>query len=251
MVNFRRKRGPDGAGNKPGFFLSGLVLAVFWASAVPCSGFDWGISGAELDLGFRGEHNRNMYFSWDLAASGFVELNGFLGFGAGLAAGQIWDIATVDAYAFAEAAPPFFRPYAPLTVGLAYIYNGLPAYETYAHTLLPQAGLDWRYLGGRLGLTLRYTRFGGSQVLAERILAYSAYLNFYHTEEAEVGIRVANFGNFFSNNLGSYFYAFYNRFRLNRRIGLLNELRIDLSGTSAYPTSIYGMSFRGGVIIIW
>jgi hypothetical protein len=231
--------------------MNGLRRIIFCLLILPVPAFALELSGVELGLTVHPEYNRSMYFSWDAGVFGLLELNRSFVFEGGLALGQIWDIMDIDAHVSGEFAFPFLRDYVPMNVKLAYIYNGMPDYETHIHTLLPLFSINWRWLGGSLGQTLRFTRFAGNPALFEPILAYRVYVNFYHTEESEVGISLANFDDYAANNLGAYFYVFYNRVRLNPLVSLSNELRIDISGTSAYPTSIYGMSYRGGVIFTW
>jgi hypothetical protein len=228
-----------------------LILALLLTPAPFLQGFDGEISKRELGFGFHPEYNRSMHFSWDFSAFGLVEFRRMLSFGAGLAAGQSWDIAEVDAYLFAEIASPFFRDYVPLSIKAAYIYNGLPGYETHIHTLLPLASLSWKWFGAALGGTLRFTRFAGDPVLFEPILAYSFYANFYNAGEAVMGIRLANFDDFSGNNMGSYFFGLYSCLRLTPRAAIAGELKIDMSGNVGRITSVYGISIREGVVFSW
>lgn len=129
--------------------------------------------------------------------------------------GQSWDILTLDAYGFTEAAVPFFRKYVPVNLKFAYTYNGLPDYETHIHTMLPLIQAGWRYFGFSIGETLRFTHFSDGPALFEPILTLT------------------------------------NRFRLTPLISIAGEMKIDISGNVGHLTSVYGLSFREGMIFTW
>jgi hypothetical protein len=180
-----------------------------------------------------------------------VELNDTLIVKGGLTAGQVWDITAVNTHLSAEYRFPFFRKFLPLNLKAAYIYNGWPAWETYVHTLLPLAGLEWRYFGIFAGPALRYTFFAGDPPFFEPILAYSLYVNFYHTDDARIGMGFSNFDDFSAGNLASYSFSLNSRFRLTRLVSISGEVAIAMSGNVGRLTSVYGISCTQGIIFTW
>ena len=213
-------------------------------------GFELKATRAETALFFRPEYNLNFRFTWDIALFGSLELNELLILNGGIAAGQIRDIAAIDAHGSAEIRFPFLK-LVPLSLKAAYIYNGLPAYNTHIHSLLPLAAIEWRYFGVSAGYLFRYTFFSGNPVLFEPILAYRLFVNFFNTDNVFAGISLENYDDFFADNLGFYSIGLYNRFRLTQLISASSELEINISGNVGRITSIYGLTCKCGIIFTW
>lgn len=216
---------------------------------IPLHGIE--LSGAEFGLGFHPEYTRSFHYSWDFFAFGRLELNDSFFLGAGIAAGKTWDVFDIDAYAFTEFAFPFFRKYLPVNVKFSYIYNGLPAYQTHIHTLLPVFSVNWRWLGFSAGETLRFTCFGGGPAIFEPILAYSVYVSPFNSPGADIRISLANFDDFTANNLGSYFFALNSRFAVGSFVSISSELKVAVSGNVGRITSVYGISVKQGIVFRW
>jgi hypothetical protein len=214
-------------------------------------GFDLSVTEARLGLGINPEYNRSFYYSWDIAAFGSVELNKSFVLWSGVSMGQTRDIFDINIQASAEYIVPFFRPYVPLHLKFAYIYNGLPDYKTDIHTLLPTVSLKWRWLGGSIGYTLRYTSFDSEPPLSETILAYSMYVSFYNTEKTAIWLSLANFSDFVSRNLGSYSFYLNNRFSITELIDITSEMEIAVSGNVGHIASVYGIALKEGIVFKW
>lgn len=213
-------------------------------------GLNLKITNAETGLLCHTEYNVSMHFSWDIAAIGMLELNDLLNFKCGVAVGQSWDIAAVDAYGSIEFHFPF-PGYIPLRIRTAYIYNGFPSYQIHTHTLIPLASLTWRYFGVSAGYKLRFTTSSTGPVLFEPIMAFSVFAYFLNTKSHIVGIGLANYDDFAGNNFSSYFFMLNNRSMLTEKIAISNELKVDISGNVGHLTSVYGISYRVGIIFKW
>ncbi|MFP3042139.1 hypothetical protein LQZ19_10020 [Treponema primitia] len=226
-----------------------LLLCLFFIKNA--YGFDISITRAELGFGIIPEYNRSFYYSWDIMTTGSVEFNKNFILGSGVSMGQVEDIFDINTYINAEYGFPFFRPYVPMVLKIAYIYNGLPEYETHIHTLLPTFSFKWRYFGGSIGSTLRFTTFDKNPAIFEPIIAYSAYLNFYNTDDAVIGIGLSNYDDFNAANLGSYSFNLNNRIRITNLISLSNVVEIAMSGNVGHIVSVYGISYGGMIIFKW
>jgi hypothetical protein len=183
-----------------------------------------------------------------MAVSGLLELNGCFTLSGGTALGKIRGEQDINAFVATGYDIPFFRPYFPLHLQFAYIYNNV--FETSTHTLLPTASLQWRYFGFFLGPTLRFTNFNGNY-LRESTPAFRAYINFYNTEKATGGISLGNTDIFEARHQGAYSFYLYNRFGISRRISIANEVEVAISGNVGRITSIYGLAVKQGVIFTW
>jgi len=208
------------------------------------------ITEAEAGFLLHPEYNSSMHFSWDAGISAMIELNKLLVLKGGIAIGQSWDILALDTYVSAEYRIPFFN-YIPISFKIAFINNSLPAYKINTSSLIPLTVLTWRYFDASVGCNMRFTSFVEGPVLFELILAYSFAVNLFNAENHLVRLVFANYDDFKANNLGANFLKLQNRFRLTGNICISNELRIDISGNVGRLNSIYGISYRIGVIYKW
>jgi hypothetical protein len=213
-------------------------------------GFVLSLTNTDMEIAFLPEYNRGFYYSWDISASGLLELNDCFTLSGGIALGKIRGEAAASVFSTAGYGLPFpfFRPYFPLHLNAAYMYNHLVEVST--HILLPTASIQWRYFGFFLGPTMRFTNFGGDS-LFEAAPAFLAYLNFYNTERATSGISLGNIGDFDVRNLGAYSFYLYNRFSIIKRIAITSEMEVAVSGNVGRITSVYGIAFKQGVVFTW
>jgi len=208
------------------------------------------ITEAEASFLLHPEYNSSMHFSWDAGISAMIEINKLLILKGGITIGQSWDILALDTYVSAEYRIPFFN-FIPISLKTAFIYNGLPSYKINTSSLIPLAALTWRYFDASVGCKLRFTSFTEGPVLFEPIFAYSFAVNLYNAENHLVRIVFANYDDFTANNLEAYIFKLQNRSRLTGNIYISNELKIDISGNVWELISVYGISYRIGVIYKW
>jgi hypothetical protein len=222
-----------------------LIFLVLGGTAY---GFGISLTKAELECAFLPEYNRSFHYSWDMAASGLLELNGCFTFSGGITLGKIRGEQNTGAFTAADYGLPFFRSYFPLHVKFAYMYNAV--FEVPSHTLLPTLSVQWRYCCFFLGPAMRYTIFDGNS-LFEPVTAFLVYVNFYNTERAVAGISLGNTDDFEVRHQGAYSFYLYNRFSVAKRISIASEMELALSGNVGRITSVYGLTFKQGVIFTW
>jgi hypothetical protein len=85
---------------------------------------------------------------------------------------------------------------------------------------------------------------------------FSGFVDFYQTDKIRIGMGCANFDNFLAGNMGSYFLEFYSLIRLAkpetlRRLSLINEIRIEQTGSVGLDSNFYGIAYRGGLVCRW
>jgi hypothetical protein len=224
------------------------ALFIFLFLLTGTLGFSLSLTGAEIEAAFRPEYNKSFYYSWDMAVSGSLELNGAFTFSGGIAQGKIRGEPATSLFAAAGYGLPFFRSYFPLNLKAVYMYNSV--FEQSTHILLPTVSMQWRYFGFFLGSTLRFTIIDEDS-LFEPSPAYLAYVNFFNTEEASGGIGLGNIGEFDVRNRGAYSFYLYNRFGVTKRISVTSGMEIAISGNVGHIASVYGMAFKQGVIFTW
>lgn len=202
----------------------------------------------EADFTFRGEYNRTLIFSSGFSALSAFELNGRYIFKGGLALGSAGDGLDIKMCIHGGIGPLFKMP---LYIILAYIYNGLPEYETHQHTLLPFISVKGRLAGIAIGPSLQFTGFFDEKALFEYILSFSAYFNFINNEKILIGIDIANFNDFYAGLMGSYSLSLNSLIRLNEKWSLINVIELLQSGSSVLAANFYGIAYRGGVRLAW
>ncbi|MDR1908739.1 MAG: hypothetical protein LBQ35_02365 [Spirochaetaceae bacterium] len=219
------------AGNLQGFALSPVEL--------------------EFGAGTAQNHNRGFYYFWSVNSFFSAEFDESLMLYCAATLGQRAGIFDLGSTLSVEYGLPFLRPYVPLFLKSAYLYQGLPAWETHIHTLISTAALKWKRAGFSLGYTLRWTNFTTGPVLFEPVIAYMAYLTFFKAGDTVIGARISNFGDSYADNLASFHVALDNEFELGKRIRITCGFEVLLSGNVGHIVSVYGVSFREGIIFKW
>ena len=206
------------------------------------------ITDRELVFYFSPEYNRAFNFCWDISAISALTLNNRYTVRGGLAPGMVGNTPFLKGFAGGEAALPFNIP---LHIGLNYNYNSLPEYENHIHSLPLLASLKWDRAGGSLGVNFRFTSFQSGPPAFEPVLTVLVYVNIINSDSVRLGLKIANFDDFFYGNFGSYFLNFNSTVRLNEKLSLINEIDIRQSGSIALAANFYGFVYRGGVVFSW
>jgi hypothetical protein len=225
--------------------LAGLLLLLLFQNAygleAPDSAREF---GAELKL----QYNLGFAYCTDFSVFGFLECNRFLLLGGGISAERIGNVFVINSFLSCRFSLPF---YTPLNVRLVGLYNGLPEYKTNIHTILPLAGLEWKYFGFSAGASLRFTGFWDDILLFEILPAYSVHVMFINFKKVQAGIEWANFSDYESGNLGSYVYRLKSRIRITDRLAVTSNFEILISGSISRIISVYGYAYKGGIIYSW
>ena len=225
-----------------------FFLLVFLLLLQNLQALDIQITGKEAGFDFRGEYNRALLFLMDFSAFGVMELNDRYTVKGGLSLGNMEDGVDIKTFTKGGIGPLFGTP---LRFDLAYIYNGLPAYETHTHTLLPVASFNGRWAGIAIGTGLRFTRFFGEPSFFESMLSFSVYVNFIDKEKLRIGMSWANFNDFFAGTMGSYSLGLNSAVTLNEQWSLANDIELLQSGGGTLAANFYGIVYRGGVRFTW
>ena len=206
------------------------------------------ITGNEFDFFIRGEYNRALIYSVEFSMLNAVELNELITIKGGLALGNTGSGVDIKTHTQGRIGPLFNRPF---YVSLAYVYNGLPAYETHTHILLPV----FSFLGQRAGITIgpsfRFNRFFGEVTVFESTISFSTYIHLINNERLRIGISLANFNDFYAGLVGSYFLNINSLVHINEQLSLINDIEILQSGSFAMAMNLYGIVYRGGFKFKW
>jgi len=227
------------------------ILILLFTQKICALGIE--LTGKEVEANLSGEYNRNYYFFGDISATGSVELNNRFKFKTGGSIGWAQDITDIKVFANARYGLPvkWPGPQGSMGLGLSWMYNGLPEYETDSHTLLPFFFCGAKFWGITIGPGFRLTSFFNEQVIYEPILSVSVYANFINNEKLRIGLSLANFNDFQANNFALLSLCFNCAIHINRFWSILNELELKQSGIDGLSAAFYGICLRGGAKYTW
>ena len=225
------------------FFLLVIFLLMQNLSA------DIQVTGIEAGSDFRVEYNRSLLYSVDCySALAAVELNELYAFKGGLSLGELAGGLDIKSFTQGKIGPLFTMP---LHFSLAWIYNGLPAYEVHSHTALPVVSLNGKWAGIAVGIGLRFTSFFGEPALFESMLSFSVYANFVNNKRLRLGVSWANFDDFYAGNMGAYSLRLNSVIRANEQWSFINDIELLQSGSVGLAANFYGIAYRGGIRVKW
>jgi len=224
------------------------LLLVLFAGLQRLYGMDIQITGGEMELRFVAEYNRTFLFCWNIAVAGALELNVRNDARAGIALGKIGDVFELKWFAGLATAP--FASI-PVRFAVGYIHNAIPDYEYRSDSLRLLISLERRRWGFTAGPAFRFSSFFGEPSVFEPDMSWSFHAFFINNEFMRLGLRIANFDDFVSRNMGNHFYNLNILVRLSQRITLVNEIEMQQSGSSVLASNFHGILYRGGLLFLW
>jgi len=206
------------------------------------------LTGKEVEAFLTVEHNRSFNYNIGLSAAGGIELNSVCKLRSGVSIGKDLDSANVNAF-LGGGYSPFSK--LPIIFSLSYIYNGLPDYESHAHSILPFISYNTKRAGISLGSNFRLTSFFGEKAQFEPILSSRVYFNFINSETLRIGVSAGNFNEFYAKNMMAYSLNLNTLIRFNDNWHIINEFELMQSGGDGFSTTFYGFCWRGGARFTW
>jgi len=226
-----------------------LSVLIFFLCLQNIPALDIEITKKEIQAIMRNEYNRDYNYFGELSSIAVLELNNIYTVKSGLAIGLAKDITEIKLFSGFNAAP--IRAVKNLSFSIAYIYDKLPQYYTYMHTILPFVSYNARRAGVSIGPGFRFTSYFDEKALYEALISFSVYFNFINNEKVLFGISVANFDDFNVKNTLSYSIKLNSAVYLNKNWSLINELEYSNSGIDGLTATFYGIAWRGGAKFTW
>ena len=225
-----------------------LLLVVFFFCLYYARALDITITGREIEGHMGLEYNRSFLWYGELSTIGSVELNNRCAFRSGISLGKTEDDADIKMFTGIRYYP---LKKIPLQVSMAYMYNGLPLYQTHSHTILPVFSFGSGRAGIAVGPGFRFTAFLGEPAVFESLVSFSGYFNFINRETLDIGVSCANFGDFYAGNIGAYSFGVNSMVRANRQLAITNRIKLMQSGSIALSANFYGIAWQTGVKYTW
>jgi hypothetical protein len=139
----------------------------------------------------------------------------------------------------------------PLEAKLAWVYNGLPDYETHSHAIAPVISWNEKYYGISVGYGFRFTSFFSERPLAEHMWPVGVYVNFINNKRICVGMSLANYTDFQIDSFIAFALAAKISINLEDGFSLINELEFRQSGVDGLTATVHGVVWKGGAKLTW
>ena len=224
------------------------LLLLFVFLSFPIGVFSGPFSMNEAGGIFKIEYNRVFTNCFGFEAYGGVKVFQTLSLEGGLSIGSIDRSLDFNSFVQLGIQPLSFIP---LRLNLNYIHNNIPDFKTAAHSIIPYITWEGRWAGLSLGINFRYSVFNYEPPINESIFVFSLYVNLINNQRFKLGVRYANFNNFFSGNMGSYSLGLYSLYRLRGIIHLRNDIELLQTGSVGLAANFYGINYKGGVVLRW
>jgi len=206
------------------------------------------ITNMEAEYFLNADFNRTFNFVGGISAAGKIEFNNRLAIKEGIFFGWTEDITIIKLFNNAT-----YRILAnwPLEVKFAWVYNGLPDYETHIHAISPFVSWNDKYYGISVGFGFRFTSFFDEGPLLEFLVPMGIYVNFINNEKICVGMSLANYTDFQMDSFIAFALAAKASIMVNEHLSIINELEFRESGADGLTNIVHGVVWKGGAKIKW
>jgi len=212
------------------------------------------ITNMEAEYFMNADFNRTFSFIGGISAAGKIEFNNRLTIKEGVYLGWTQDIKSIKLFSNAAyrilADLPLTADW-PLEFKFAWVYNGLPEYETHSHAIAPIISWNGKYFGLSVGYGARFTSFFGEGSLIEQMLPMGIYVNFINNEKLCVGMSLANYTDFQIDSFIAFALAAKASVSINKHLSIINELEFRQSGADGLTNAFHGVVWKEGVKLTW
>jgi hypothetical protein len=203
------------------------------------------ITKMETEYFLSADFNRTNPFTSGMAFSGKIEFNDRFALKEGFFLGSSNLVDYNSIKLFSSAAYRILTDL-PLEAKLAWVYNGLPDYETHSHAIAPIISWNAKYYGISAGFGCRFTSFFGEPPLLEYMLPLGVYANFINNKKICVGISLANYDDFQMDSFIAFALAAKVSIIINEHLSFFNELEFRQSGVDGLTAAFHGVVWKGG-----
>jgi len=212
---------------------------------------DYGIkiTNMEVEYFIISDFNRTFDFVGGLSATGKIEFNNRVAVKEGIYL-NYWPEDVNMIKIFTNATYRILADW-PLDVKLAWVYNGLPDYETHSHAIVPIISWNEKYYGISVGYGFRFTSFFSERPLIEHMLPMGIYVNFINNKKLCVGMSLANYTDFQIDSFIAFALAAKVSLRIDNNLTLINELEFRQSGADGLTNTVHGVVWKGGAKLSW
>jgi len=206
------------------------------------------ITKIEIETFINSDFNRTFEFVGYSTLAGKIEFNKLVAVKEGISLS--WSENVNDIKIFTNATYHILSNL-PLEVKFAWVYNGLPDYDTHSHTIAPLVSWNAKYYGISIGYGARFTSFFGEDPLVEHLLPLGVYVNFINNNKICVGMSLANFDDFRIDSFIAFALAAKVSVAINKHASIINELEFRQSGVDGLTATFHGIVWKGGLKCTW
>jgi len=206
------------------------------------------ITNMEIECFLNADFNRTFYFVGGISAADKIEFNNRFAIKEGISLS--WTENVTNIKLFNNTAYRILADW-PIEVKLAWVYNGLPEYETHSHAITPSVSWNAKYYGINIGFGARFTSFFDERPQLEFLLPIGIYVNFKNNEKICVGMSLANYNDFQADSFIAFALAAKTSVNINEHLSIINELEYKHSGADGLTATFHGIVWKGGVKLTW
>jgi hypothetical protein len=212
------------------------------------------ITNMEAEYFLSADFNRTFNFIGGISVAGKIEFNNRFTIKEGVFLGWTEDITSIKIFSYAAyrilADIPFTADW-PLELKVAWVYNGLPEYETHSHAIAPIISWNGKYFGLSVGYGARFTSFFGEGSLTEQMVPLGIYVNFINNKKICAGVSLANYTDYQIDSFIAYALAAKVSVKVNKHFSISNELEFRESGADGLTNIFHGVVWKGGAKLSW
>ncbi|WP_461257900.1 hypothetical protein [Treponema sp. R80B11-R83G3] len=207
------------------------------------------ITNMETEYFLISDFNRTFNFVGGFSATGKIEFNERVAVKEGIYINYLPEDVTIIKL-FTNATYRILADL-PLDVKLAWVYNGLPDYETHSHAIVPIISWDAKYYGISVGFGWRFTSFFDEGPQLEYMMPMGLYVNFINNDKLCVGMSLANYNDFQIDSFIAFALAAKVTIKLDNTFSISNELEFRQSGVDGLTATPHGVVWKGGAKLTW
>jgi len=207
------------------------------------------ITNIELEYFLISDFNRTYNFVGGSSAAGKIEFNNRVAVKEGVYLNCFPENANIIKL-FTNATYRILANW-PLDVKVAWVYNGLPEYDTHSHAIAPIISWNAKYYGISVGYGARFTSFFGEGALIEHMLPMGVYVNFINNEKLCVGMSLANYTDYQIDSFIAFALAAKASVSISKHFSISNELEFRQSGVDGLTATFHGIVWKGGAKLSW
>jgi hypothetical protein len=212
------------------------------------------ITNLEVEYFLNADFNRTSNFVGGFSVAGKIEFNKRFTVKEGISLGWAENYTSIKLFSNASyrilADLPVTADW-PLELKFAWVYNGLPEYETHSHAIAPIISWNGKYFGMSVGYGARFTSFFGEGNLMEHMLPMGIYVNFINNEVICSGLSLANYTDFQIDSFIAFALAAKVSIKVNKHFTINNELEFRQSGVDGLTATFHGIVWKGGAKLTW
>lgn len=134
---------------------------------------------------------------------------------------------------------------------ILYLFDSIPEYNVDIHSVIPYFSLNLSRFGVSFGPQMRWNNYFKEFTRYETIYNYMIRINLIKHNKINVDFAWGNFDYFYAGSYGEDYIRFVGTYIFNDKLRLSCTIDLYQAGRQGGTASLFGFSFKSGVIIKW